>query len=153
MRCSAIVGRLPRCRRTVVALHPTVDKALYPIERHHIIGGTVGVDDGNGACTGKRHTTHGITTDRGEGGNKVGNLCHGMVGEHTSHRETGEIDAVTVNLIVGHHLVDDGLHEVDISIATDIPCVIDTLWEDSDKLSSICHGLNLEHALLVVGVL
>ena len=92
-------------------------------------------------------------TDRAEGSNEVGNLVHSMVGEHAAHRESAKIDAVAVNLMLGHHLVDDCLDEVDVAITGSVPRFVDSIGEYNDKLGCITHFFHAHLVVLELAVL
>ena len=72
-----------------------------------------------------------------------------MVGEHASHRETRQIDAVAVNLILLYHLINECQHKIYVAIARYVPCLIDAVWKNDDKLGRVSYGshdhLNIPH--------
>ena len=72
-----------------------------------------------------------------------------MIGEHAAHRESGEIDTSAVDVVFLHHLVDEGQHEVDVAVATEVPALADAFRENGDKLGRIGYRLDVEHAHLV----
>ena len=142
-----IARNLGRCG-TAVMLDPYIQSRLYTTEGAHIVTSTMNMQNRYGAhvsigCS----TTHGIAADRTEGCNEVGNLVHGMVREHAAHRKTTEIDAVAVYLMLGHHLVDNGLDEIDVTVAGSVPRFVYTIWEYHDELGSVTHCF---HAHIVV---
>ena len=47
----------------------------------------------------------------------------------------------------GHHPFDDGLDEVDVAVAASVPCAVDAIGKDADKLGGVAHGF---HAYVVV---
>ena len=94
-----------------------------------------------------------LESDRRKGGNEVGNPVHGMVGKHATHRETTEIDAVAVNLVLCHHFLDDSLDEVDIAIARSVPRLVDTVGEDHDELGRVAYSLHTHVLVLKLAVL
>ena len=112
------------------------------------------MQDRNGAHIGiSRGATHGITTDRTEGCDEVGNPVHGMIGQHAAHGEAAKIHTVTVNLVQRHHLLDDGLDEVDIAVATGFPGLTDTVGKDADELGGVADSLHAHLVVLELAVL
>ena len=140
--------------RTAVVLDPDVQVLLHIREGHHIVARAVGVDDGYRSHIGTgRRSAHGIAADGSEGCDAVGDLVHGVIGEHATHRESRQIDASTVDVVFLHHLVDDGQHEVDVAVAGNVPAFADAFWEDGDELGRIGYRLDVEHTHLVGSVL
>ena len=112
------------------------------------------MQDGYGTYTGIRcSAAHGIAADRAESGNEVGNFVHGMIGEHAAHGETSQIDAVAVYLVLSHHLVDNGFDEVDVTVAGNVPRLVDTVGEYHDKLGGVAHGFHANIIILELAVL
>ena len=156
---AVVLGHLGR-GGTAVVVNPYVQVALDGSVGTHVVARAVGVDDGDGADTGiGRSTAHGVAADGGEGCYQVGNLVHGVVGEHAAHGEAGEVDTLAVYLVQLDHLVNEGLDEVDVTVAADVPHpggtvgIADAVGEHGDELRRVGHALNGEHAFLVVGTL
>ncbi len=76
-----------------------------------------------------------------------------MIGQHASHRESGEKHLIAVDVIARHHLVDEREDEVDVATPADVPCLVDTVGKYDDKLGGVGHGLYFKHALLVSSIL
>ena len=88
-----------------------------------------------------------------ESSNDVGHLVDGVVGQHAAHRESTEIDAVAVNLVLCHHLLDDGLDEVDVAVAASVPRAINTIGEYDHELGGVAHGFHTHVVVLELAVL
>ena len=148
-----VVDDLSR-RWAAVMLDPYVQCWLCTAEAAHVVASAVDVEDRNWSHIGiGRCSAHRITADRTEGCNEVGNLVHGVVSEHTAHGEAPEIDAVAVNLVLRCHLVDDGLDEIDVTIAGGVPCLVDSVREDNDELGGVAHCFHAHIVVLEFAVL
>ena len=55
--------------------------------------------------------------------------------------------------MLGHHLFDNRLDEVDVAIATSIPCPIYAIGEDDHELSRVTYGLHTHLFILELVVL
>ena len=116
-----IVGDLCRSGTTVMS-DPYVEGRLRTTKGAGLVACAVDMQDGNGSYVSiGGSTTHRIATTGGKGCDEVGNLVHGVIGQHAAHGESAQIDAVTVNLMLCHHLVDDGFDKVNVAIATGVP--------------------------------
>ena len=152
IKAVVVVDGLGR-RGTAVVAYPDVQGRLHAAEDAHVVARSVDVEDRQRTHAGVgRRSTHGIAADRHEGGNEVRNLVHGVVGEHTTHGEATEIDAVAVDLILGGHLVDERLDEVDVAVAANVPLVVDAIREEDDELGGVAHGLDTDLPLWVLRV-
>ena len=76
-----------------------------------------------------------------------------MIGEHAAHREASQIDTVPVYLMLRHHLVDNGLDEIDVAIAGSVPRLVDTIWKDHDKLGGVAYCFHAHILVLELIVL
>ena len=81
----------------------------------------------------------GIAADRCESCNTVGDHVHGMICEHSSHRESREVYFSWVDVVLLNHLFDNLQDKVDILSAIEIPRIVDALWEYGDELCRISH--------------
>ena len=143
-----------RCRGASIVLNPHIQCRLCSAEGTRLVARSMNVQDGNGAHVGiRRSTAHGITADGTEGCNQVGNLVHGVVRQHTSHREAAQVHAVAVNLVLRDHLVDNGLDEVDVAVATRVPCLVDAVREHHNELGRVANGLHAHVVVLELAVL
>ena len=139
---------------TAVVLDPHVKRRLGTTEGASLVSRTMDMQDRYGTHVSiGRSATHGIAADRAEGRNKVGNSVHGVVRQHATHAEAAEIDAVTVNLVLRHHLVNNGLDEIDVAVAAGVPRLVDAIGKYTHELSRIAHGLHAHVVVLELAIL
>ena len=100
-----------------------------------------------------RCTAHRIAANGCKGGNQVGNHVHGMIGKHATHRETRQVDTVTVDIVFFDHFIDQGLDEINVAAATDIPALVDAVGKNGDKLRRIGNRFYNQHAFLIGSIL
>ena len=144
---------LCRCRASVV-VYPHIQSWFCTAEITCTIVRTMNMQDWYRAyiciC---RCATHRIPAYRSKGCNKVRNLIHSMICEHTTHGETAEINTITVYLILCHHLFDDSLNEINVTIARSIPCPVNAIRKDHDELGCITNSLHTYLVVLELGIL
>ena len=139
--------------RTSVSFDPSGKNVCHSAEIDHVVACSMRVDDGYRTSTGKVTSPHRITAYRGKCGYLIGYLIHGVISKHTTHRETRQIDAVTVNAILIDHLVYKSKHEANVTVTGDVPSFVNTVRKDGDKLCRVSYRLYLKHSTLIGSIL
>ena len=93
------------------------------------------------------------TTNRSESGNLITQGFQAVIAQPATHRETREIDTVSIHIVLQLHILHDSLHKLDITSTAGIPHSVITQRIGNNKALGISQCIPLRLLLLVLRVL